>query len=452
MAAGTDMAVRAGVTGLAGAGLVTIVAVALVASGRIASRQAQATVLAAPLFAMWLAARSSPWLLVLDGLAAAVLVVLGSSLSRGGSILDLRLPALLGRAWHAILHGATGPAFVLAHVRLPHSRRGLAVLRGLILAAPLILVLGLLLSSADAVFASFFRLSLDPDSITEHAVALVFGGWVMAGLLRLCSAAPLGEVTGRKLRLGRAEILTVLVCLDALYAAFAAAQLVALSSGGRRVIETAGLTYADYARNGFFQLLAVAGLTLAVLLALVTMSSGDGSAPPRRAFVVLSEVAVALTLVIVVVALRRLWLYEQAFGLTMLRLYSSLLAGWIGIAFLLLGLLMAGAGGRRSWFLPAAVGIGLAGVLALNVVNPEALVVRHNVAHAERLGGFDAGYATGLSADAIPTLVAALPRLDEGTRARVLAELCASRPRSTGWLSYNGGVDAAVEARNRVCS
>lgn len=459
VAAGTDAAVRAGVTGLAGACLVAMVALTLVGSGRIPSRQAQAAVLAAPLFGMWLAARSSPWLLVPDVLAAAILLVLGSSLSRGGSILDLHLPGLFWRGWHAVLHGATGPVFVLGHVRLPSSRRGFAVLRGMMLAAPLVLVLGLLLSSADAVFASFFRLSLDPVSIAEHAIALVFGGWAMAGLLRLCSGAPLAEVRTRKLRLGRAEALTVLACLDALYAAFAAAQLVALSSGGRRVIETAGLTYADYARNGFFQLLAVAGLTLAILPALVTMSSKadpvigvEDGVPSRRALVLLAEAAVALTLVIVVVALRRLWLYEQTFGLTMLRLYSSLLAAWIGTAFVLLGIRMAGVGGRRSWFVPAAVALGLVALLGLNAVNPEAVVVRHNVSHAERTGGFDAEYATGLSTDAIRTLVASLPRLQEGDRGRVLAGLCSQRPPSAGWLSYNGGVDAAVEAKNRVCS
>jgi len=61
----------------------------------------------------------------------------------------------------------------------------------------------------------------------------------------------------------------------------------------------------------------------------------------------------------VVVALRRLWLYEQAFGLTMLRLYSSLFAAWIAAAFVLLGLLVAGVGGRRSWFVPTTVGLGL---------------------------------------------------------------------------------------------
>lgn len=455
VAVGTDVAVRAGVTGLAGAGLVAVVAVALVASRRILSRQSQAVVLASPLFGMWLAARSSPWLLALDVLATAALLALGSSLSRGGSLLDLHLPAVLGRAWHGLLHGAIGPGFLLRHVRPSPSRRSLAVLRGLILAAPLVLVLGLLLSSADAVFASFFRISLDPVSLSEHVTALVFGGWAMAGLLRLSSATPFAEVTLRPRRLGPAETLTVLACLDALYAAFAVAQLVALSSGGRRVIETAGLTYADYARNGFFQLLAVAGLTLAVLLALATSrlgaGSGSGTEAGRRAFVLLSQLAIGLTLVIVLVALRRLRLYEQAFGLTMLRLYSSVFAGWIAASFVLLGLRMAGVGRRRSWFVPAALGAGLAAVLVLNVVNPEALVVGHNVAHAERKGSFDADYATRLSADAVPTLVAALPRLDEDTQERVLANLCASRPRARGWLSYNGGVDAAVEARNRVC-
>ncbi|MDQ3679508.1 MAG: DUF4173 domain-containing protein [Actinomycetota bacterium] len=472
VAAATDVAVRAGVDGLAGATLVAVVAGSLLASRRLVNRQAQAAMLVAPIFGMWLAARSSPWLLALDAVSVAALLLLGTSLSRGGSILDLHIPGLFRRCLHAVAHGAAGPLFMLGRVRLTRSRRGLAVLRGLILATPLVLVLGLLLSSADAVFASFFRLPLDPLSLAEHGLALALGAWVMAGLLRLSSAAPLGHAAPRPARLGRAETLTVLACLDGLYTAFAVAQLVALSSGGKRVIETAGLTYADYARNGFFQLLAVAGLTLAVLLALATSRPGVGSdfegqngnrsgwptpvAPAafRRAFVVLAEVAIGLTLVIVVVALRRLHLYEQAFGLTMLRLYSSVFATWIAAAFVLLGLVVAGFGRGRSWFVPAAATLGLAGVLTLNAVNPEALVVRHNVTHAERTGRFDADYAARLSADAVPALTAALPRLDHldpDTMARVLADLCAPRPRVRGWLSYNASFDAAVEARNRVC-
>ena len=162
-----------------------------------------------------------------------------------------------------------------------------------------------------------------------------------------------------------------------------------------------------------------------------------------------------LTLVIVGVALARLGLYEDAFGLTMLRLYSKVFAVWIGVVFVLLALDLAGLARRRAWLPPAAVAAGLLALFALNVVNPEAVVVRHNVAFAERSGRFDPVYLTDLSDDAVPALVDALPRLDPAARVVVLDRVCemgsagqATRP----WWSYNGARDAAVEARNRVCA
>ena len=449
VAVATDVAVRAGVTGLAGAALVVLAAASLIASRRLVNPQAQVAAIAAPLFGVWLAGRASPWLLALDVLAAAALLLVSASLARGGSVLDLTVPALFWRAVHALRHGAEGLAYLLSN-RLPGAGRAAALIRGLALAAPLVFVVGLLLSSADAVFASFFDLSLDPVPLLEHGVTLTVGGWAMAGLLRLSSARPMGTVRVRGGRLGPVEALTVLACLDLLYTAFAAAQLVALSSGGRRVIETSGLTYAAYARRGFFQLLAVAGLTLVVLLVLRAVTDLDAAA--RRTFCVLGQVAVVLTLLIVVVAARRLHLYEQAFGLTMLRLYSSLFAYWIATVFVLLGCVLGGVWGHRSWLVPAAAGVGLSGLLVLNAVNPEAVVVRHNVNHYQRTGRFDAGYAARLSADAVPALARALPHLDEGTRASLLDQLCGAQPATGhGWLSFNGSIDAATEALNRVC-
>jgi len=132
------------------------------------------------------------------------------------------------------------------------------------------------------------------------------------------------------------EATVVVGSLAALFGVFAVAQLVALSSGGRHVIRTAGLTYAEYARSGFFQLLAVAAITLVALLGLRAVA--DLSAPAdRRRFTTLALAVVGLTLVIVVVALRRLGLYQQAFGLTMLRLYSSIFAVWVGLVLVLAG-------------------------------------------------------------------------------------------------------------------
>jgi hypothetical protein len=236
-----------------------------------------------------------------------------------------------------------------------------------------------------------------------------------------------------------------------MFGTFAVAQLVALSGGGRRVIETAGLTYAEHARSGFFQLLWVAGITLCLLLA-VRAATDLGSVQARRRFMVLSEVVVALTLLIVVVAVRRMLLYEQAYGLTMLRLYVELFTIWIGAVFVMLGGALAGLWARRAWLLPAAGAAGLLLLLALNVSNPESVVVRHNVAHGERTGRFDPAYLAELSEDAVPTLIGELPRLDQADRAEVLARLCPLEPlRFTGWAAYNVSLDVAYEKLAAAC-
>jgi hypothetical protein len=445
-----DLAVRSGGLGLAGALLVAAVAAGLLISGRVPSREARLCLLAAPVFGLGLFVRSSPWVVPLDVVAAGGLLVLGCSLARGGRVLDLSLPAALARVVHALGHGIAAPVFLLA--RLPGwSGTTARVVRGLLLGAPVLLLLGLLLASADAVFASFFSIDLG-DGFAHIAVVLA-AAWAMAGLLRLASAKPLGPLPAPIRPLGAVEATVVLGALVALFSAFAIAQVVAISEGGRRVIETAGLTYAEYARSGFFQLLAVAGVTLAVLLAL--RGATDLADPTaQRRFAILGVAATALTLVVVAVALRRLALYKDVFGATMLRLYASLAVAWIGVVFVMLAAALLGVGKGRHWLVPAAGGAALAIVLALTVVNPEAAVVRYNVDHAESTGRFDPEYLAELSDDAVPALVDALPRLAPEARAEVLARICdpiAGTGNFRGWAAYNPSVDAAAEARNRVC-
>jgi hypothetical protein len=443
----TDLAVRAGAAGLAGTLLVVAVAAALVGSGRVAGAQPTALVAAAVPFAVCLSVRMSPWLLPLDVLAVAGLLVLGASLAGGGSLFDLPVPNLAVRAVHSLFHGLAAPAYVVAPVE---RRRPAAVLRGLGLAVPLLVVLGLLLGSADAVFAGFFRF-LSPQTVIAHAVLLVIGAWGMAGLLRLAAAERPPEAPALPFRLGHVEATVVVGSLVALFAAFAAAQLVALSAGGRHVLRTAGLTYAEYARTGFFQLLAVAAITLVALVGLRAVTDLPDPARQRR-FVVLAELAIALTLVIVAVALRRLALYQDAYGLTMLRLYSSVFAVWIGLILVLAGAAVAGLVPGKAWFPGAAIVAGLVFLLALNVADPEAIVVRHNVARAATTQKVDPGYLAELSDDAVPALVAALPSLPEPARAQVLAAVCDSaHPEFTGWAAANTSRRRAADARRRVC-
>jgi hypothetical protein len=438
------------VAGFGGVVAVVVATAALACAGRPRNPQALALVALAPVFGMWLGLRQSPWLLVLDVLATAGLLGLAASLWRGGSVLDTDIPAALAATGRTALHGAAAPAFLARAARGATrdgagdgSGRGAACVRGAALALPLVIVLGLLLASADAVFASLFRVPGSPSALIGHVVLIGLGAWAGGALLRLASAAPMAPVQAVQRRLGHLEASVVLGALVALYTAFALTQVVAVAGGADHVIETAGLTYAGYARSGYFQLLAVATLTVGTLLAVRAATARLGGRAERHV-AVLGVIAVALTLVIVGVALRRLHLYEQAFGLTMLRLYSAVFAGWLAVVLGALGLSLAGVVAHRSWFLSAVVSTGLAVLLGLNATNPEAVVVRHNLAAAADGARYDGTYLSGLSDDAVPSMVAALPELSPPAREALRSSLC-RRPRHSG-----GGLWAGA-ALDRTC-
>ena len=130
----------------------------------------------------------------------------------------------------------------------------------------------------------------------------------------------------------------------------------------------------------------------------------------------LSLVVIALSAAILGVGLRRLSLYDDAFGLTMLRLASQagayymaalllLLAGWVGWPEC--AHVGTGSGASRRWF-PGAVLITLIlGAAAFAAVNPEAIVVTNNLARSGQ-GPLDREYLLTLSSDATPQLVQAL--------------------------------------------
>ncbi|MGH9188630.1 MAG: DUF4153 domain-containing protein [Acidimicrobiales bacterium] len=443
-----DFALRSGVVGVAGALAVLVAAAGLVGSGRVANPQARALAATAPLFGVWLALRTSPWLIAPDVLAAGGLLLVAASLARGGSVLDLTFPRAAVRAAIAAVHGAVAPLFLLQPLaaRRHVGARFAAVGRGVLLAIPVVAVIGLLLGSADPFFAAVFDGPDNVPSLIGHVVLIVGGAWAMAGLLRMASARSVPEPPTVTARLGATEAIVVLGALVALFVVFAGAQVVAVSHGAKGVLETAGLTYAEYARSGYFQLLAVAGLTLLTLLGIRAVTA---EAPRRqaRALEILAEVAVVLTLVVLASAVRRLALYETAYGLTMLRLYSVVFAGWLALVLALAGVSIAGLWDGRRWFLSAAVGAGLVVLLTLNAVNPEVLVVSRNLDRARSGRPIDVEYLAALadeSDDAVPVLADRLSDLDVADRAS-LADGLACAP-DEGWHGWG----AANLARHRA--
>src|SRR3712207_1338717 len=99
---------------------------------------------------------------------------------------------------------------------------------------------------------------------------MLFFAWVSAGLLWVALVArnpdSLAFPRPAALSLGIVEVGVILGLLDALFLAFVAVQVRYLFGGAERVVETAGLTYAEYARRGFFELVTVTALVLPLLL------------------------------------------------------------------------------------------------------------------------------------------------------------------------------------------
>jgi Domain of unknown function (DUF4173) len=416
-------------------------------------RQPTLMIAIAAVFALWISVRASPWLVWPDLVAGLALLGLAASLVMRGSIFDVGIAELSARALHAGVHVSAGAAFIAKPVL--ESRRRFATLgpvgRGLIIAAPIAVLLSALLASADPVFASFFNVNIDLGQVLLDVTFVLAGLLAMAGLFRLAASEPLDRIDGPFWRLGAMEGLVVLAVLDAVFAAFAIAQLLAATGAADETLRSAGVTYADYARSGFFQLLWVGGITLGVLV-LFSRITGFSTREHKMAFVTLAETAIALTLLIVVVAFRRLSLYEEAYGFTMLRLYSHVFAGWIAVVFLLLAADLMGVWRRRRWFVGAASTTALAVLLALNFANPEAMVVALNVNHAESTHKIDAQYLAELSTDATPTLLDSASLLDPTLRGQVRNVACAgSRTYSPSLATFNWADAQAAASRRARC-
>ncbi|MFL5519156.1 MAG: DUF4153 domain-containing protein [Gemmatimonadales bacterium] len=319
--------------------------------------------------------------------------------------------------------GAVGGAPVLAFSEIdwrslpddtPMRRlRGPAL--GLLAALPITIVFGGLLMDADPVFDRILsdHLALRLDAVAPHLLAMLRWGWVAAGVIAAVvwatTAVPAVSLpTPGRGRLGVGEVGTVLAVVDLLFASFVLVQFRVLFGGSVFVQAVSGLSYAEYARSGFFQLVTVATLSLPLLLA-ADWLLGERDRRELRRFRGLALLMLLLLDVMLASALYRMRLYTLEYGLTELRFYTTAFMGWLVLVF---GWFAATVlRGRRARFAPGAVAAGALVLGALNLLNPDALIARTNLARAMEGREVDAAYVAGLSADALPTIRRSLPAL-----------------------------------------
>jgi hypothetical protein len=400
-------------------------------------REAIGAACAAVFFAAMLAWRDSEMLVFLDvvavvvSLAALALAALRAPLANllYGTVVEYVVA--FARSAADALVGAVPLLLRDADLRPVAARlRGgplQRVVAGLLLALPLLVVFGSLFASADAVFGELVTgfVRFDLGKVVSHVVMTGFFAWLGGGWLRgvlLVRRDPAVGPLPAAFSLGITEIGIALGLLDALFALFVGVQLRYLFGGDALVQATAGMTYAEYARSGFFELCWASALVLPVLL---TSRAALRVERPRDARILrwLSLALVGLVLVVMTSALARLRLYVAAYGWTQDRLFAIAVVGWLATVFA--WYVATALRGRVRGFAFGALASAALVLAQLNVFDPDAWVVTRN-RELVLSGKLELDPQHGwpsISADAVPAFLPTLALLPEEARCRAALTL-----------------------------
>lgn len=366
--------------------------------------------------------RDAAWITVLCLIAALAVVAINSTRATTAV-------AMVASAVAVPFAGVRGMPWLVRTLRPTKSRTAwLPVLRTAAVSVVLLLVFGALFASADALFASWVD-AITPDLTWGETPARVLVALAVGGVTLAAAFVNLAPPRVDRLAIpvrrsqNRLEWVVPVVVVNVVFALFLIAQAAVLFGGHAYLRRTTGLTYADYVHQGFGQLTVVTILTL-TLVAWVAHTAEPG----RLRNLVLGPLCV-MAIIVVVSALHRMRLYEDAYGYTRLRLLVSVFEGWLGVVLLLV--LVAGVRGGR-WVTPAAVRLGAVSLLGLALLNPDLYIAKHNLARDTTSVAIDWEYLSDLSGDAYPAF-ADLPADDFS---------CLRHPGRFGhdnWLEFNVG-------------
>lgn len=404
------------------------------------------------LLATNLVLRASPWVAAPTVIAAAVVLLLTSrdTLLRPPPMESILAPAL------TFVHAALAVPFLARPLhRLAGSdrERSRTAIRATLVATAVLGVLSLLLASGDVVFGTAIA-QLGGGSAWTHVLMTLV---CMPPIAALALNAQ-GSGSHASLPLGRfgqghgIEAIAGLGAAALVLGAWAAVQVVVVLGGADRVLEAEDLTRAEYARQGFFQLVVVA----AVVIGLLNVVSRLADASHRRWFVALSATVTVETLGLIAITYRKLDLYIDAYGLTMLRLSVACFLGWLAIVLVIVGSRVMGVMAGRQWSATASLLSAILVTLGFGWVNPAAIVADVNIDRAlastatDRAGApefgvdappLDVAYLFELGPDAAPTVQRALARLSPTEQMAIRAVLCESP--STADVAWNLGAHRA---------
>lgn len=278
-------------------------------------------------------------------------------------------------------------------------------LLGLLISIPLLLVVILLLYSADIVFASLMDRIMEniqiPQKLTGIIFTILFAFFASYCLITYMDKKKITEEVKDR-RTGEPVIaITFTSILSAIYLLFCGIQIIYLFSGSMTL--PYDYTFAEYAREGFFQLLFICILNLALVL--VCLERFRESKVLKALLTVIS----VCTYIMIASSAMRMIMYISRYYLTFLRIF--VLWSLFVIFLLITGVLITIYKDKFPLFKYSMIIVTVL-YIAISFSHPDYIIAKYNVAFinynkdtdtaSSRDAYSDFYYISHLSADAAP--------------------------------------------------
>ncbi len=263
----------------------------------------------------------------------------------------------------------------------------LQVLFALLIAIPLLAILTVLLAASDPIFGKIlqpiahlldnFRFSTMAGKTVLFLVMIPFVASAVWSYKNKMTLIPVTELKADRQRIAVPAVfsVTIFALVDILYLVYDGVQFLYLF-GGMRGNLPENLTYAEYARNGFFELAFVSFINVGILLLGIKLTDRKGELGIVSR--ILSCLLMLLASVQLVSAFSRMNLYIEVYGLTILRYF--VVAFMVLLAVYFAALLVKEFIPKFPLFRVMFFG-GVLALILLNFSMPDTRIAQYNVDH-----------------------------------------------------------------------
>lgn len=287
----------------------------------------------------------------------------------------------------------------------------LSLIKGVIIALPILALFIWLLASADIVFQkyvdSLLKIFIDLEIVLRTLIVLA-ASYFFVGLFAQIFAEKKEESLLSEDKkfdfLGPIESSVILGLVGFLFLIFILIQFVYLF-GGIEYVWGIGvyITYAEYARRGFGELILVSFIFFFLIYGIDKLGKRE-SIFQKRIFKILTSVLILQLFVIMASAHKRLSLYIDAYGFTFARILGLTFLLWLFLIFLFF-LFKIICEKKETLFLSSAFWLTVAFLVGLNIFNPDAFIARKNIERHLQGKELDVQYLSWLSEDALPEII-----------------------------------------------